>query len=62
MPTNWLTPRQAADYAKLSIFTIRRAIKSGALKSYAIATGRHVRLRSVDVDAWLMSAPKEQQP
>jgi excisionase family DNA binding protein len=52
----WLDVDSAATYAAVSITTIRRAIKSGGLKAYRVQGGRLLRLRALDVDAWIEGA------
>lgn len=54
-PPEWFTAATAADYAALSVWTIRAAVKAGELPAYAIGTGRAYRLRRDDIDEWLMS-------
>lgn len=51
--TPWLTAQEAAEYSRLSIATIRRALASGALKGVQGATSRWVIHRD-QVDAWLI--------
>lgn len=51
----WFTAATGADYAAVSVWTIRDAVKTGDLKAYAIGTGRTYRLRRDDIDGWLMS-------
>lgn len=51
----WFNVDGAADYAALSTWTIRQAVKTGELAAYAIGKGKEYRLRATDIDAWLMS-------
>jgi excisionase family DNA binding protein len=54
--TTWLTVREAAAYVRVSQNLIREAIKLGyLLPAYAIGTGVHYRLRTDDIDEWMMS-------
>jgi excisionase family DNA binding protein len=54
--TVWLTVREAADYARISETLIRNAMKLGYLPAYAIGeSGTHFRLRTGDIDEWMMS-------
>ncbi len=55
--TTWLTAKEAADYARCDVATLRRARKSGKLQAFPVNAGRHVRFRAEDVDRWLMAAP-----
>jgi excisionase family DNA binding protein len=57
--TTWLTPREAAAYAKCDIVTLRRAVQRGALQAYRLNGGHRVRFRVVDVDAWMTAAPAQ---
>ena len=49
----WMTRADAARYARLSVASISRAIRTGRLRAYRIAAGRAVRLHRMDVDGWL---------
>ena len=50
----WLTVEAAAARAGVSVPTIRRAIKSGALTAYRLQPGgRLLRIREADVHSWL---------
>ncbi len=53
--TVWLTVAEAAEYVKVSEWTIREAVKLGDLKAYPVGTGRSYRLRAQDIDAWMTS-------
>jgi excisionase family DNA binding protein len=55
--TNWLTPREAAEYARVNPVTLKRAVKAGKLNAFRINDGRLVRYRREDLDQWLASAP-----
>jgi excisionase family DNA binding protein len=58
--TTWLTVAAAAEYATVSEWTIRRAVKIGDLCAYAVGvSGRQYRLSAQDVDDWLMSRSYE---
>lgn len=57
--TAWLTPDEAAAYAKVNVVTLRRAMKAGKLTGYRVNGGRNVRFLQEDIDRWLMSAPTE---
>ena len=43
----------ATTYARVSVASISRAVRTGRLRAYRIAGGRAVRLHRDDVDAWL---------
>ena len=60
--TTWLTVREAADYIRVSETVIRKAVKHGYLESYTFESGKHVRLRAEDIDAWMMNRAWEPQP
>ncbi|MEX3655289.1 helix-turn-helix domain-containing protein [Mycolicibacterium fortuitum] len=54
--TPWLNQKEAAEYAKQSVDSIRAAVKSGDLVAYAIGkSGRDFRLNRADIDAWMRS-------
>lgn len=57
--TTWLTAKSAAEYAAVSVWTIRQAVTSGDLPAYALRTGRGYRLTAADVDAWMMARSYE---
>lgn len=60
--TTWLTAQGAADYATVSLWTIREAVKQGELPSYAVGKGgRSYRLKAEDIDRWFESNPHEPQ-
>ena len=48
-----MTRADAARYARLSVASVSRAIRSGRLAAFRVAGGRAVRLHRDDVDAWL---------
>jgi excisionase family DNA binding protein len=51
----WLCTIEAASYTKLSVATINRARRSGALKAYCVSGKRLWRFRVEDLDTWLMA-------
>lgn len=51
--THWLKAKEAADYARVSLTSIREAVTSGDLPAYKVGTGREYRLTAEDVDAWM---------
>lgn len=54
--TTWLTAAEAAEYAKVSAWTVRQAVKDGDLEAFAVGKGgRSYRLTADDVDAWMRS-------
>jgi excisionase family DNA binding protein len=53
----YLTKAEAADYARVSVRTIERAIKAGDLDAGGIP-GRRL-IRQEWVDAWLMRAQRD---
>lgn len=55
----WHTAESAAEHARVSVWTIRQAVKEGLLQAFALRTGRGYRLKECDVDAWMESAPYE---
>lgn len=58
--TTWLTAKEAAAYAKVSLWTVRQAVTNGDLQAYAVGGGgRSYRLKAADVDAWMESTPHE---
>ncbi len=59
-PTVWLTAKEAAEYARVSVWTIREAVKSGELEAYSVGKGgRTYTLDAAKVDAWRKSTPYE---
>lgn len=55
----WLTAKEAAAHARVSLWTIRQAVTDGDLPAYALRTGRGYRLKEHEVDEWLASTPYE---
>jgi excisionase family DNA binding protein len=56
-----LTCAEAASRARTHVETIRRAIRSGALRAYHV--GREWRIAPADLDAWLnLKQPRERLP
>ncbi|MGV0785183.1 helix-turn-helix domain-containing protein [Mycolicibacterium sp. XJ775] len=54
--TPWLNQKEASEYAKQSVDSIRAAVKAGDLVAYAIGkSGRDFRLNREDIDAWMRS-------
>jgi excisionase family DNA binding protein len=52
--TRWLDPKKAALTAGVSVPTIRRAIKAGALRFHRLQPGgRLLRIAEADLQAWL---------
>lgn len=51
----WLTLDQAAAYAKVSIATITRALKSGGLRGYKVQGKKLWRFNIAELDRWLES-------
>lgn len=49
----WLTLRDAAQYARVSVPTLRRAIRAGRLRHARVSGNRAVRLRPSWVDDYL---------
>ena len=59
--TIWLTPKEAADHAKVNPITLRRAVKAGTLLAYRVNGGRLLRFRAGDIDQWVATWPAEKQ-
>jgi excisionase family DNA binding protein len=57
MANAWLTPREASDYARVNPITLKRAVKAGTLQAFRVNSGRLLRYRREDLDAWLSLAP-----
>jgi excisionase family DNA binding protein len=53
-PTPWLTPREAADRAKVGLKQVYYAIKTGKLKAARVGATR--RIHEAWLDAWLAAA------
>ncbi len=49
----WLSPREAATYARVSETSILRAARRGTLRAFKVGGGRLWRFRPSDVDAWI---------
>ena len=54
-PDQRLSPKAAAKLADVSVATIRRAYRSGALRAYYV--GAAVKIVREDLDAWLDRVP-----
>jgi len=57
IPARWLTPHEAADYARVNPVTLRRAVQAGRLPAFRVNAGTRVRYRQEDVDRWLSLSP-----
>jgi excisionase family DNA binding protein len=56
----WLTVAGGAEYATVSEWTIRQAVKDGDLPAYPVGKGgRSYRVTAQDIDEWLMSRSYE---
>ena len=53
--TAWLTAAEAAEYVRVSEWTIRAAVKAGDLEAYPVGKGRSYRLTAGDIDNWMRS-------
>jgi excisionase family DNA binding protein len=54
-----VSPRRAAQLTKIGEHHIREAVACGALASLPVGkTGKHRRIRLVDLEAWLESLTK----
>lgn len=54
--TVWLTAREAAEYCKSSLTTIREAVKAGDLIAHPVGkSGREYRVTADAVDEWMKS-------
>lgn len=51
--SRWITTEEAADYARVSTLTVRRAIKRGLLQAAHVNGGRSIRTKAEYVDRWL---------
>lgn len=51
-PMIWLTAKQAASRAQVTVDTIYREVKAGRLRAARIG-GRNLRFRESYIDAWL---------
>lgn len=59
--TTWLTPKQAAEHAKVNPITLRRAVKAGTLPAFRVNGGRLLRFRGADIDQWLAASPVQEK-
>jgi excisionase family DNA binding protein len=51
----WLSLKEAAEYCRnMTPETVRRAIVAGECRGYQLKPGGKWRVRTVDLDAWLM--------
>lgn len=50
----WLTLAEAAQYARRGQESVRLALASGELRGVQASKGAKWRVRTVDLDAWLM--------
>jgi excisionase family DNA binding protein len=58
--TRWLTVAASAQHAQVSVPTIRRAIRAGKLRAFALDTGlgrQRVRISEEDLNTWLRGTP-----
>lgn len=58
----WMTAREAADYARCHWRTITDACRSGELIGYQRKVNATWRVRRVDVDRWLGAPPSVVPP
>jgi excisionase family DNA binding protein len=56
----WLTPSQVADYLQVSLDTVMRQLRTGALPGGRI--GRQWRIRPADLEAYLRQGPSRAAP
>lgn len=57
----WISTKQAADRAQVSVKAIRNAVKRGDLRAVRVGNagnGRSIRTRASWVDLWLEAAAK----
>lgn len=60
--THWLKAKEAADYARVSLTSIREAVQAGDLIAYPVGkSGREYRLTAEAVDEWMKSRTWEPQ-
>lgn len=52
-----LSPLEAAQVARRSVRTIRRAYRAGSLVAYRDGNGRRVQIRYADLRAWMSASP-----
>lgn len=55
-PAPWLTPREAAQRARVGPKTIYREVQAGKLRAARIGGRRELRLRPEWVDEWLSNS------
>ena len=53
---DWMTAREAAQYAHVSTKTLYAAVKAKKLKAAPIGAGRNLRFCAHWVDLWLMGS------
>lgn len=54
--TTWLRAPEGAEYAKVSVETLREAVRSGDLVAHPVGkSGREYRLTAEDIDQWMKS-------
>jgi excisionase family DNA binding protein len=54
--TTWLRVAAAAEYAQVSEWSIRQAVKDGDLPAYPVGKGgKYYRVTAEEVDSWLKS-------
>jgi excisionase family DNA binding protein len=52
-PVQWITPREAAQQARLSAYTIYVALESGELHGHQRTRGGRWQINPAAVDAWI---------
>jgi excisionase family DNA binding protein len=57
--TEWMTPKEAAEYLRCSIRTVWRMVSDGRLEKYKLGE-QLVRFRSDDVRGLMSPAPADQ--
>jgi excisionase family DNA binding protein len=60
-PDTWIPLAKAAEYAFLSLETVRRAARRGRLRCIKVNGGRVWRTRREWVDAWLTHTTREKR-
>ena len=55
--TTWFSPKEAAEYCRCDVATLRRAVRAKRLQAYRVNGGRRVRFRVADLDRWLEATP-----
>lgn len=60
-PHTWMTPREAAEYARCSVKTLYRAAEAGTLKRHRQRGGvgvnsRAIRYRRDEIDVWMTAS------